>query len=264
MQKILVDIWRHRFALRNLVMKDFRVRYRNMSLGVVWSILNPLVMLGVLVFVFTFIFPQNESQPVFPVFVLLGLVCFNFLSLCINTSTTCIVDHASLVKKVIFPRQVLPLAVVLSQSIHVLIQLGLTFVFILIFGVPISLTYLWIPVILLIELIFVIGAGMAFSALNVFFRDVRYLVESVLAVMFWLSPVFYSLSTVRSNSPKWLYGVYLMNPLAGFIDGMRQAVLNSANPDPISLAVAFGVSVITLIIGLYIFNRMEKVFADLI
>ena len=104
------------------------MRYRNMSLGVLWSILNPLVMLGVLVFVFTFIFPQGESQPVFPVFVLLGLVCYNFLSLCINTSTNCIVDHASLVKKVIFPRQVLPLAVVLSQSIHVLIQLGLTFV----------------------------------------------------------------------------------------------------------------------------------------
>jgi lipopolysaccharide transport system permease protein len=264
MQKAVVDIWRHRFALRNLVMKDFRVRYRNMSLGVLWSILNPLVMLGVLAFVFTFIFPQSGSQPVFPVFVLLGLVCYNFLSLCINTSTVCIVEHASLVKKVIFPRQVLPLAVVLSQSVHVLIQLGLTFIFILIYGVPISLTYLWIPLILLIELIFVIGAGMAFSALNVFFRDVRYLVESVLAVMFWLSPVFYSLSTVRSNFPKWLYGVYLLNPLAGCIDGMRQAVLNSANPDPISLAVASGVSVIALIIGLYIFNRMEKVFADLI
>ena len=264
MQKVAVDIWRHRFALWNLVMKDFRMRYRNMSLGVLWSILNPLVMLGVLVFVFTFIFPQGESQPVFPVFVLLGLVCYNFLSLCINTSTNCIVDHASLVKKVIFPRQVLPLAVVLSQSIHVLIQLGLTFVFILIFGVPISLTYLWIPLILLIELIFVIGAGMALSALNVYFRDVRYLVESILAVMFWLSPVFYSLSTVRGNSPKWLYGVYLLNPLAGFVDGMRKAVLNSAHPDPISLAVASGVSVIMLIIGLYIFNRMEKGFADLI
>jgi len=87
MQKILADIWRHRFALRNLVMKDFRVRYRNMSLGVLWSILNPLVMLGILMFVFTFVFPQDGSQPFFPVFLLLGLVCFNFLSLCINTST---------------------------------------------------------------------------------------------------------------------------------------------------------------------------------
>lgn len=181
MHKLLVDIWRHRFALRNLVMKDFRVRYRNMSLGVLWSILNPLVMLGILMFVFTFIFPQSESQPFFPVFILLGLVCFNFLSLCVNTSTTCIVEHAQLAKKVKFPRQVLPLAVVVSQSIHVLIQLGLTFVFILIYGVPIGLTYLWIAPILLIELIFVIGAGMAFSALNIFFRDVRYIVESLLA-----------------------------------------------------------------------------------
>src|SRR5450756_2619419 len=127
---------------------------------------------------------QSRSSAASDVYKRQGLVCFNFLSLCINTSANCIVEHAQLVKKVIFPRQILPLAVVLSQSIHVLIQLGLTFVFILIFGVPISLTYLWIPLILLIELIFVIGAGMAFSALNVFFRDVRYLVESVLAVMF--------------------------------------------------------------------------------
>jgi homopolymeric O-antigen transport system permease protein len=215
-------------------------------------------------FVFTFVFPQSGSQPFFPVFLLLGLVCFNFLSLCLNTSTNCIVEHASLVKKVNFPRLVLPLAVVLSQSIHVLIQLGLTFVFILIYGAPIGLTYLWIAPILLIELIFVIGAGMAFSALNVFFRDVRYIVESGLAVMFWLSPVFYSLATAHSNFPKWVYGIYLLNPLAGCIDGMRQVILNSAIPDPISLAVAFGVSMITLIIGVYIFNRMEKVFADLI
>ena len=189
MQKLIVDIWRHRFALRNLTMKDFRVRYRNMSLGVLWSILNPLVMLGILVFVFTFLFPGG-TQPFFPVFILLGLVGFNFLSLCINSATNCIVDHAQVVKKVNFPRHVVPLAVMLSQSVHVLIQLGLTLIFILIFNVPIALTYLWVPLILLIEFIFIIGAGMAFAALNVFYRDIRYLVESVLAVMFWLSPVF--------------------------------------------------------------------------
>src|SRR5512137_1852489 len=99
--------------MRNLVAKDFRIRYRNMSLGVLWSVLNPLVMLGILLIVFTVVYPQR-GQAYFPISVLLGLVSYNFVALCIPAATGAVVENAPLVKKSVFPRQILPISVVLS------------------------------------------------------------------------------------------------------------------------------------------------------
>lgn len=260
---ILADIWQHRYALRNLVLKDFRIRYRNMSLGVLWSVLNPLVLLGMLVLIFTFIFARG-TEKYFPVFVLLGLVAYNFLSLCLPVATGCVMENSQLIKKVIFPRHILPISVVMSQAIHVVIQFGLVAVFILVFRVPLGWTCLWVPVILFIELLFVLGAGMLCAALNVYFKDIRYIVESTLTVMFWLSPVFYSLQRVHDTFPRWLYAIYIMNPLAGCIDALRKTILYNADPDWFSMGTATAVSLVTLFLGFWVFGRMQRIFADCI
>lgn len=260
---MVADIWSHRFALRNLVMKDFRIRYRNMSLGVLWSVLNPLVMLGILVLLFTFIYPQ-KGHVYFPISVLLGIVSYNLFALCIPAATGSVVDNAPLVKKVIFPRQILPISVVLSQSIQALTQLGLVAVFILFFRVPITPTFLLVPVIYGVMMAFVLGVGLMCSAVNVVFRDTRYLVESILSVLFWLSPVFYTLPIVHESFPKWMFGIYILNPLAGCIDALRCVVLEGRAPDGPSFFVAVAVSLVSLIAGFAVFSRLQSKFADLV
>ena len=255
------DIWSYRFALHNLILTDFRIRYRNMSLGIVWSILNPLIMLGVLVIVFSYIHPQRQQYH-FPIFLLLGLIGFNFFSLCVTAATSCIVMNYSLVKKVIFPRQILPAAAVLSQVIHLLIQLALLAFFILLFRVPLAWTALWIIPIYLVELVYISGFSLIAAAANVYYRDAQYLVQSLMTVLFWFTPIFYSLATVKTNLPRPLYLAYLLNPIAGCIEASRNAILGRTVPDVEALGIAAIVAVVVFIAGVRFFLRVERNFAD--
>ena len=261
--KMLSDVWAYRYALKNLLLKDFRIRYRNMSLGVLWSVFNPLIMLGILLALFTFIYPQRGIAH-FPIFILIGLVSYNMVNLSIPAATSCVVENASIIKKVPFPRFILPISVVLSQSFHTLIQLGLLVVFTFAYGIPVTVFWLWMPVILLVELLFVMGLGLLAAALNVYFRDVRYLTENGLLVLFWLSPVFYPLTAVTRHSRWWVGLLYQLNPLAGCIDAGRRAFLQAAHPDPLAFGLAAGVSVLMFFCGLLVFRKMEHAFADLI
>lgn len=253
--------WPYWSALQNLVLKDFRVRYRNMSLGILWSLINPLVMMGVLVFIFTVVFPKRETE-YFPVFLLIGLLSFNHFSLCLNNMTTSLVENAQILKKTNFPRILLPLSVLLSQTLHALIQFALLLVFLLIFGVPWSVHALWFPVAFLVQFAFTLGVGLLCATLCALFRDTLYLVQSILTVLFWFSPVFYALSVVKANAAGGLYLAYLLNPLAGCIDAGRSALLAHRPPDAVAFGVATASSLAFLLGGWLFFNRYQLQISD--
>lgn len=255
------EIQEYRFALLNLILKDFRIRYRNMSLGILWSVINPLVMLGVLVFIFSYVYP-NPTVSYYPVFVLLGLVTYNSFTMCLSATTTCIVENAPLIKKSIFPRVILPLSIIISQLLQVAIQWLLIALFILIFRVPITVSFLWLPVIIVVQFVFIIGLSLTCATLNVYFRDVQYLVQSAITILFWFTPIFYSLTLVHEKLPRWLYGAYILNPLAGCVDGARKAVLNQCGPDTVAMSFAAGVAVFFFFFGFWLFNRYQKNFTD--
>lgn len=245
------------FLFQNLILKDFRVRYRNMSLGVLWSLINPLVMMGVLTFIFGRVF-GGDRPPLFPLFVLCGLVPYNFFTLSLLGGTLSIVENAQFIKRVPVPREVVPVAIVVSTAVHTLIQLGLLILLTFAFGLMPAASWLWLPVIWVPYVIFLCGISLGSSAVNVFVRDVRYLVESFNLVLFYLVPIFYSFSII----PARYAAIYQFNPVAAMVLAMRNILIDQKAP-PASLifnllvACAFACG-----LGLLIFHSLKRRFYE--
>ena len=242
------------FVIRNLILKDFRIRYRNMSLGVFWSLLNPLVMMGVLTFVFTRILPSAVEN--FPLFVLCGIVPFNFFTTAWISGTTSLVDNAGLVKRVPFPREIIPLASVLSNTLHLFIQIGLLLTLALCYGYSVNIHWLWLPVVWMLEVVLVCGLALIFSGLNVYTRDIRYVVESASTVLFWLVPIFYAFppSSVRFAA------IYNYNPLAAVVFALRDILMRGVAPPTSLLWRLAASSTFILLLGLFVFGRLKRKF----
>lgn len=245
------------FLLSNLLLKDFRVRYRNMSLGVFWSLINPLVMMFVLTFVFSVIATTGPKN--YPVFVLCGLIPFNFFSLTWSLATNSIVENANLVKRVAFPRELVPLSSVLASCLHFLIQIGLLIVLTLVFGYRIHVSWLYLPLVLGLEVFFVAGLALITSAFNVIVWDVRYVVESANLVLFWLVPIVYS----SSDASKYAF-VFAYNPLAAVVTACRNILMEGHAPADSLLIRLVAVSLATFVVGLAIFGKLKRKFYNYI
>jgi ABC-type polysaccharide/polyol phosphate export permease len=245
------------FVTQNLVLKDFRVRYRNMSLGVLWSLLNPLVMMALLTFVFTRVVATHSTYP-FAVKVLCGIVPYSFFTISWTYGTTSLVDNTNLIKRVKVPREVIPVASVLANCLHLLIQIGLLVGVTLAFGFRPTLAWLWLPVVWGLEIVFVCGLALMTSALNVYVRDMRYVVESINTILFWLVPIFYDFSMI----PMQFRDLYQFNPLAALILAMRQIMLQGVSPSAVLLVKLAISSTLVLGLGLLVFQKLKRGFYD--
>lgn len=245
------------FLLSSLILRDFRIRYRNMSLGVFWSLLNPLVMMAVLTFIFTKIFVADGIRN-FHVFVLCGIIPFNFFAVAWVSGTTSVFQNAGLVKRVILPREIVPISTVLANCIHFLIQIGLLMAVVLISGYPVNAHWVLLPAVFALEVVFVCGLSLITSALDVYFRDVRYVVESANTVLFWMVPIFYSLAVV----PPHFHALYQYNPIAAVVLACRNILIDGIAPPPTLLYKLLFVSTVFLTLGLLVYARLKRRFAD--
>lgn len=246
----------YRHLLCQLISKDFKTRYRRMSLGVFWSLLNPLVMMGVYALVFTQVL--RNPTPHFPVHILSGLIAYNFFSLAWVNATTSIMDNAGLIKRNPVTREIIPIASILSNIPHVLIQLCLLVVFVYVDGLKINVNWLWLPVLWGLEVVCLIGLGLACSALYVVVRDIRYVVESVNVVLFWLVPIVYSFEMV----PDSMRPIYELNPLAALVFATHCIILNATHPPLVLMMKLTLFAGAAFIVGLQIFKQVQRKFYE--
>ncbi len=246
------------FLFENLILKDFKIRYRNMSLGILWSLINPLVMMTVMTFLFGRVLGRDARDQPYPVFVLCGLVPFNFFAGALMSGTNSIVENAGLIKRVMVPREVVPVAAVLSHCVHLMIQFALLLLLTIVFGLRPNLYWLWLPVIWALYIAFVCGLALGASAINVYIRDTRYVLESVIMVLFWLVPIFYSFSIIPEKYTR----VYQFNPVAALVLAMRKILMENSAP-PLSLMVNLMLAAsLALGMGFLIFGRLKSYFFE--
>jgi ABC-type polysaccharide/polyol phosphate export permease len=213
--------------------------------------------MGALAFVFTVIFPSSK-QPHMAVFLLCGLVPFNFFAMAWNTGTGSLMENYSIMKRVTVPRELFPVATVLGNCVHLLIQIGILFAFTLGSGLHVNRHWLWLPYVWFMEILFVCGLAMATSAINVYIRDTRYVVESVNTVMFYFVPIFYS----HDNIPPQFREIVHYNPVAALILALRNILWTGIEPGGKLIERLTFCSLATLVAGFLIFRRLRAGFFD--
>ena len=233
----LKEIFKHRELLINLAIQDLKVRYKNALIGFGWTLLSPLAMMVIFVLVFRLVFRIRIEN--YPVFLLSGLFPWTFFTSSVSEATTSIVSRANLIKKTYFPREVIPISITLAKLVNFLLSLIVLFAFILIYKIPLTATTLWLPVIILIQLILATGVSLIVSSLHVCYRDIRYLMEILLMLWFYVTPVVYSLDMVREPLIKrHLFHLYNLNPMVGVISGYHKILLYGERPDLESLGLS--------------------------
>ncbi|HYO00058.1 MAG TPA: ABC transporter permease [Actinomycetota bacterium] len=250
------ELWEFRELLKSLVIRDLKVRYKNSVLGFAWSMLTPLALMIVFTFIFTKVIPVGGRED-FPVFFLAGFLAWQFFANSVANAVTVIVVNSSLVKKVYFPREFLPIATVLSQLIHLVLSLGVLFVY-LAFQRFNFLPFL--PLLLLtmvIHTVFVAGISMAFAACNVRFRDLQELTPVIFLLWFYGTPIFYGLDMV----PEQYKPVLMLNPMTWYLDLYRHALYYLEYPSARVLGFTALFAAVSFVAGYSIFTRLDRNFA---
>ena len=252
---------RHRLThirdlVRVLVARDLKLRYKRSFLGVMWSLLNPLLQLLVFYFVFRFLLPVSTEH--FATFLFTGLLAWNWFSSSLQFGCGAITDHASLVRQPGFVPAVLPLVTVLSNLLHFLVALPIVFAVMLLVGRPPDIPLLFLPLIIAVQFLLTLSLVYALAAIHVTFRDTQYLVAAFLLLGFYLSPILYSVSTVPARF-RW---VYTLNPLAPILEGYRQILIRNEYPDGRSLFYVGVFAVTILSITYSLFSRASHSFVE--
>lgn len=263
----LRELWAYRELIYSLTVREVKVRYKNSVLGFMWSLLNPLGMMAVFTLVFTVMMPSYQV-PKFPIFVLCGLLPWNYFAAGVTASIHSIVSNANLVRKVYFPREVLPIVSVLSNLVNFLLALAVLFGALLLFKVRLS-PWVWLlPVVILIQTCFTLGVAFFLSALNVFYRDTMMIMEVVMLAWFFLTPVFYPIE-VLPRSYEFL-GIslnvhrlmYYVNPMASLISGYRDLLYWGYRTDIDFFIRTALTALVVLAAGYWFFGRYSGRFGE--
>ena len=255
------DLFRYRELLYFLTWRDTIVRYKQAVLGVAWAVIRPLLTMAIFAFVFGRVAGLPSGNVNYSLFVLVGLLPWLFFSTSITDSSFCLVNNIHLVSKVYFPRMIILGSNILVNVVDFLIGLAMMLVLLLVSGSLHSWTVLLLPFFIAMTLILSLATGLWLAALNVRYRDLRFIVQFAVQFGMFISPIGYT-SAVIPAEWKWLY---FLNPIAGIIEGFRWAVLGTPSPDlSYALATSLVVTSLLLVSGFIYFRRVETTIADVI
>ena len=253
-------LWAHRELLYFLVWRDIKVRYKQTLLGVLWAVLQPLM----LMLAFSMFFGRLAKMPSdglpYPVFTFCALIPWQLFAQALTQASNSLVANDRLITKVYFPRLVIPLSAVLSGLVDFLIAFIILLALMIHYGISPTSALWTIPIFVLLAVVSALAVGLWLSAVNVQYRDVRYIIPFVAQLWFFVSPVAYP-SSIVPESWRWLYA---LNPMAGVIEGFRWALLGKTEGPGSELVLSFAVVVVLFVGGLYYFRRVEKTFADVV
>jgi len=247
------ELWKFRELLYFLAWRDVKVKYKQTALGVVWALMQPLLTMLIFSVLFGRLARMPSDGAPYPIFVFIGLLPWNYFSSVLGQSTNSLVAGSSLVSKIYFPRLLIPA----SSAVAALLDLAIGFLY---YGVAISAGTLLVPVLVLLTLMNAIGFGLWFSALNVKYRDIQYVIPFLIQIWMFVTPVIY---------PKSLFGekwgwLLLLNPMGGIIEAFRPAVLGHMPIPWTALAISSAIGFIVFVGGVFYFKRVERHFADII
>jgi len=257
----LRDLWLYRELISFLTWRDILVRYKQTLLGASWAIINPVVNMLVLQFIFGNLAKMDTGTVPGPIFRYTALLPWMLFSQALNSSGRSMLTNRGLITKVYFPRLVVPLSSVISGVVDFAISLIVMVGMMLYYQTPLRWEVLLIPLLVLLTLVIALGVGLWLAALNVLYRDVGYVLPVLTQLWLFLSPVGYSSATI----PEHLQLLYALNPMTGVIEAFRWAMLGDATATlSLQIAISVAVGLILLVSGMFFFRRMERTFADMI
>lgn len=263
--KFLKPFLNYKYLLNQLILREIKARYKQSILGYAWIILNPLIQLLVYSFVFSIIFKFPTSGMPYSIFLFIGLLPWIYFQTSLSSSALVLVDNANLLKKVNFPREVLPYSVICAKVVDLFFSSLLLVFFFLYYNINHTFSFTFSPAffyfipLFILQVILMSGLALFLSAANLFYRDIQYVTNLMLLMWMYLTPVVYPISLVP-NDYLWLYK---LNPMVGIIEGYRSAIFNSPF-DFSAILLSFIISLVVFIFGFWLFKKSEKIFADVV
>ena len=256
MISVFKNLYKYRELLKTNIKKEIRGKYKNSFLGVLWSFLNPLLQRAVYALVFPFILKNTQDNYV--IFLCCGLIPWAFFSTTISRSAFTMVENGNIIKKVYFPREILPISVVTSETVNFLISTIIIIVFVIFGGIGLSKYIMLYPIVLLAQYLLLIAISLIVSSISIYIRDLQHLIGVALQLLFYAAPIVYTPESIPEQF-KW---ILKCNPMTYIISGYRNIFYNQTMIELKPLLILIGCSVVACVIGYIIFNKLQKGFAE--
>lgn len=254
------NLWEHRELFYFLTLRDIKVRYKQAILGFSWAIFSPVLLAVVFWIVFEIFLKINTGSIPYLLLIFTKMAFWNYFSQSISAASTSVTGNSNLITKSLFPREILVFSTITVRIIDLLAALSVLIILALFLKLTLSFYILWIIPIFLIEMLFCLGLGLMLSALNVYFRDVNAFLPISITIWLFLTPIIYEIESV----PEKLRVFLMINPMTGIIEGIKNSLLLGKEPNLVALSISLIVTLLTFVLGLAMFKKLERNFADII